>query len=237
MLVTSYSYPRCGRHMCVNAYLAFDPVWTVDGAKMEMVSVAIHQFGEANGYKIRCIHKNLNDLKNDVPRFCSAKSEIYVAAEHGNKTRHCGKHFFIVRNPWDAVLSYSELVLRIDAKERNKKHDINKVAEDFVSGNLKYEGHARMTWHAWYSGFNDGPFLRYEDMMEDQVGAVQTVLGKIGIEVEKNGSPPTLEQCRSKNDTYYRVGKIGRGKESLPPHLVDRISVEWKEQIERFGYE
>ena len=222
--------------MYVNALLAFDPVWVVDGSPMKFVSVAIHQFGEADGYGIKLLHKNLDYLKDQVDAFCASKTECYVAAEHGSNPRHCGKHLFIVRHPFDVVLSYAELVLKIDAKERGKKHVLMDVARTFACGQPKYEGHAHMTWNQWMSACPEGVFVRFEDMIKDQVGEVKRALVKCGIEVNTLRDPPTLDQCRTKQDIWYGRGIVGRGEQLLDNSITDWIRTHWKEQMERMGY-
>lgn len=161
---------------------------------------------------------------------------------------------YVIRNPLDMVVSfahhYNSGVEEIAEAIGNENHTItpdDSVVHQFI-GN--WSEHVRSWTNA--KGFKVA-VLRYEDMTNDPVTAFGSALNFIGAppnaeRLEKAIRFSSFDEAKKQEQTYgfverpanskafFRSGKVGEGRETLPQSAIDRIIADHGPTMKKYGY-
>jgi len=157
---------------------------------------------------------------------------------------------YIVRDPRDVVISFSEhMGLSID--------DAIDMMDNSLSCLPHRETHIETyltTWSNHVTTWRDkATLLRYEDMLEDPVDALSTILKVFRLDIDENRVQRAVDLCSFermksqeekngfreasfKSKRFFNRGTSGHWKEILKKDQVDKIEKAHGEVMESLGY-
>lgn len=168
---------------------------------------------------------------------------------------HTAGAIYVVRNPLDVAVSYGRHygVSLEDAVAAMNRPGNQSVAnqENFV-----YELHGSWSENvrSWTATPNPAlHVVRYEDMSSCPQAAFGAIAGFLGLRVTPDRIARAIDHSSfavledqerrkgfrersKKSNRFFDSGRVGRGKEILPPALVEELAITHREQMERFGY-
>lgn len=168
------------------------------------------------------------------------------------------KVIYIVRDPRDVVISY--WMHQKKARKIPLDLPIELFGIDFVKGNLPYGSWCEHvgSWFGARNNTNDFLLIRYEDLLENTMGVLESILNaieqfpgikrdfRLAIFLSNFDRMKELEQKQQsrwkpiKKSLYslnfVREGKSGQWRNTLPRSLLDSIWDQWGDLMRQMGY-
>jgi hypothetical protein len=161
---------------------------------------------------------------------------------------------YIIRNPLDVVVSYSEFRRRTIDETIQLLNESRRVLPRPVFASYQVSGSWSENVDSWTRRENkDLMVLRYEDMLLDPKKAFQRLVSFIGIQVREDEISRAIERTSfgalkaielrngfkerpSSTETFFRAGSSGQWRERLSRKQIAQVIRPNAAQMQRFGY-
>ena len=169
---------------------------------------------------------------------------------------HTRGALYIIRNPADMLVSFTHHF------STDKRRAVDAINSDSHTISMERSGTVLAQylgrWSDHVLSWADSPdfhthVMRYEDMQADPHGTFGAALRYIGVpedperldrairfssfsEVKKQESTHGFVEKPANAPKFFRSGKVGEGRASLPSDLIARIEADHGDVMKRFGY-
>jgi hypothetical protein len=149
---------------------------------------------------------------------------------------------YLVRDGRDCFVSYAHYLKEVDDRPRFQRMSFAEVVEWLVT-EAGPQGGPFGGWSgnvaAWRRRRAPTVVIRFEDLREDPVSAIQDGAASLGIDLPApRAAPPSFAEMkrRSRRPELVRQGSSGSWRTEFPTDLLDEFWTRHGEQMEALGY-